>query len=101
MANRHAHRKLRAEIRSRMAASGESYQKALAQINLRRVSPNSVRTDLVTVSYFGIPLALATFEAHGMSLAVLVPSSRLWRHGDPPQSPVSLMRAAMRSRGAA
>ena len=101
MANRHAHRKLRAEIRSRMAATGESYQKALAQIRLRRVSPSSARTDLVAVSYFGIPVALATIEMHGMSVAVLVPSSRLWRHGYPAHSPVPLMRAAMRSRGAA
>jgi hypothetical protein len=28
MANRHCHKKLRAEIRSRMARTGESYQKA-------------------------------------------------------------------------
>ena len=101
MANRHAHKKLRAEIRARMAATGESYQQAHARVATRQVSATPPRTDLVPVSYYGIPLALATFEMHGMSLAVLVPSSTWWRHGDPAQSPVPLMRAAMRSRGAA
>jgi hypothetical protein len=101
MANRHAHKKLRAEIRARMAATGESYQQAHARVATRQVSAATPRTDLVPVSYYGIPLALATFEMHGMSVAVLVPSSRSWRLGDPAQSPVPLMRAAMRSRGAA
>ena len=101
MANRHAHKKLRAEIRIRMAATGESYQQAHARVATRRVSATAPQTDLVPVSYYGIPLALATIEMHGMSVAVLVPSSRLWRHGYPGQSPVPLMRAAMRSRGAA
>ena len=32
MANRRAHKKLRTEIRSRMARTGESYQKARARI---------------------------------------------------------------------
>jgi hypothetical protein len=101
MANRHAHKKLRAEIRIRMAATGESYQQAHARVATRQVSATAPQTDLVPVSYYGIPLALATIEMHGMSVAVLVPSSRLWRHGYPGQSPVPLMRAAMRSRGAA
>jgi hypothetical protein len=101
MANRHAHKKLRAEVRARMAATAESYQQAHARVATRRVSATGPQTDLVPVSYYGIPLALATIEMHGMSIAVLVPSSRWWRHGDPAQSPVPLMRAAMRSPGAA
>ncbi len=101
MANRHAHKKLCAEIRARMAATGESYQQAYARVATRRVSENAPQTDLVPVSYYGIPIALATIEMHGMSVAVWVPSSTLWRHGYPVQSPVPLMRAAMRSRGAA
>ena len=101
MANRHAHKKLRTEVRARMAATGETYQQALARVATHPVSASAPQTDLVAVSYYGIPLALATIEMHGMSVNVLVPSSRLWRHGYPAQSPVPLMRAAMRSRGAA
>ena len=101
MANRHAHKKLRAEVRARMAASGETYQQALGRVEPRPVSRSAVQTDLVAVSYYGIPLALATIEMRGMAVSVLVPSSRLWRHGYPAQSPVPLMRAAFRSRGAA
>ena len=101
MANRHAHKKLRAEVRARMAATGESYQQAHARVATRQVSATAPQADLVPVSYFGIPLALATIEMHGMSVAVLVPSSRLWRPSYPAHSMVSLMRASMRSRGAA
>lgn len=101
MANRHAHKKLRAEVRARMRATGESYQQAHARVAARQVSATAPQTDLVPVSYYGIPLALATIEMLGMSIAVLVPSSRLWRDGYPAQSPVPLMRAAMRSRGTA
>jgi hypothetical protein len=101
MANRHAHKKLRAEVRATMAATGESYQQAHARVVTRWVSANAPKTDLVPVSYFGLPLALATIEMHGMSVAVLVPSSKLWRDGYPAQSPIPLMRAAMRSRGTA
>jgi isoaspartyl peptidase/L-asparaginase-like protein (Ntn-hydrolase superfamily) len=101
MANRHAHKKLRADIRASMAATGESYQQAHARVATRRLSATGPQVDLVAVSYYGIPLALATIEMHGMSIAVLVPSSRWWRDGYPAQSPVPLMQAAMRSRGAA
>src|ERR1019366_3839124 len=40
-------------------------------------------------SCYGIPLALATIEMHGISVAVLVPSSRLWRHGYAGQFPIA------------
>jgi hypothetical protein len=101
MANRHAHKKLRAEVRARMAATGETYQQAHARVMNRPVSVSAVKTDLVPVSYYGIPLALATIEMHGRSFNVLVPSSRLWRKGYPAQSPAPLLLAAMRSRGTA
>jgi hypothetical protein len=101
MANRHAHKKQRAEVRARMASTGESYQKALTHILSRQVAGSSPQTDLVSFYYFGIPVTLATIQMHGMAVAVLVPSARWWRHGYPAQSPVPLMRAAMRSRGAA
>jgi hypothetical protein len=101
MANRHSHKKLRAEVRARMAATGESYQQALARIATRPPSATAPRADLVPVSYYGIPLALATIEIRGVAIAVLVPLSPAWRHGEVPQSPVPLMLAAMRSRGTA
>jgi hypothetical protein len=101
MANRHAHKKQRTQVRARMASTGESYQKALAHILAQRVQSSSAQTDLVPFSYFGIPVTLATIQMHGMTVAVLVPSSRLWGHGYPHPFPVPMMRAAMRSRGAA
>jgi hypothetical protein len=101
MANRHTNKKLRAEIRARMAATGESHQQAHARIAACRVSATRPETDLVPVSYYGIPVTLATIEMHGMAVAVLVSSSRLWRRGYPDSSPVPMMRAAMRSRGTA
>ena len=42
MANRHAHKKLRAEARARMRTTGESYQAALApprELQRRRATP--------------------------------------------------------------
>ena len=99
MANRHAHKKLCAEVRARMAATGESYQQAHARI-ATRPSTAMPRTDLVALSYYGVPMALATIEMHGMAVAVLVPSSSRWQRGSL-TSVVPLMLASMRSRGAA
>jgi hypothetical protein len=101
MANRHAHKKLRAEVRARMTATGDCYQRALAHVQSNRRASNNPRTDLVPFSYFGVPAALATIEMHGMAVAVVVPSSKLWGRGYPQASPVPLMRAAMRPCGAA
>ncbi|MDP8998492.1 MAG: hypothetical protein M3O46_00090 [Myxococcota bacterium] len=100
MANRHAHKKLRAEVRARMGATGESYQRAHTRL-ATRVSAIAPRTDLVPLSYYGVPVTLATIEMHGMAVAVLIPSSTVWDHGYPKASPVPLMRAVMRLRGAA
>jgi|CZKU01.1.fsa_nt_gi hypothetical protein len=82
MANRHAHKKLRAEIRARMAARGESYQQAYAHVATRRASATAPQTDLVPVSYYGIPLALATIEMHrileSVAPEVLKRNMRAW-----------------------
>jgi hypothetical protein len=47
MANRSAHKKLRAEIRGRMTATGESYQQAYARVATRQPSANRPRARLV------------------------------------------------------
>lgn len=75
MANRHSHKKLRAEIRARMAATGETYQKAHWQIlGARAKTPNAGSADLVPITYFGVPATLATFEALGRLFVMLVSS---------------------------
>ncbi|WP_437965983.1 hypothetical protein WMF04_41160 [Sorangium sp. So ce260] len=93
MGNRHHHKKLRADVRARMARTGESYQKALARILDERSAPAPARgVDLVPIEYFGAPAALATFEIAGR-LACLVVSSP--HHRRPfPYSP--LVAVAMR-----
>jgi hypothetical protein len=95
MANRHANKKLRAAIRARMEATGESYQKAREV--LRR--PDVAETDLVACSYFGVPGALATFALRGRAFAVLIPSARGPGRGYPHPYPLGLLGAAMRTRG--
>jgi hypothetical protein len=101
MANRHAHKKLRAEIRARMALTGETYQQAQARLRSLRPpalasDPGGPRADLIAVAYHGLPATLATIQMHGMAVAFLMPSQRLWRHGYPLTSPVPLLRAWMR-----
>lgn len=59
MANRHSHKKQRAEIRARMAQTGESYQKARQALLVRRDVPER-HVDLVPFSFFGVPMTLAT-----------------------------------------
>ncbi len=74
MANRRTHKKLRAEIRARMATTGESYQAARQRILLRAVE-NGARVDLVPFHYFGVPMTLATAEGNVVhSVAVLRPA---------------------------
>jgi hypothetical protein len=100
MANRHAHKKLRAEICARMRKTGESYQKARASILSERRLPN-VRADLLAVTWYGLPVTLATYETNDLSGAILIPSSKLWGHGYPNPFPHYALLALMRSRGAA
>jgi hypothetical protein len=75
MANRHSHKKLRAEIRARMASTGETYQTARQRILLRSGDPQppSARGELLQVEYFGVPLTLALLEQRGRITIVLVP----------------------------
>jgi hypothetical protein len=95
MANRHANKKLRIAVRARMATTGESYQKALAQVcHLHEATgPAPASTDatdrgvdLVSIRYFGVPAALATIPIAGR-LAVLVVSSAHHR-GPFPNNPM-------------
>jgi hypothetical protein len=99
MANRHTHKKLRAEIRARMVAAGESYQQARAHVLSRTTSADGIRTDLVAFSYFGLPGTLATIERSGVAFAVVIPSSQLWGRGYPHPFPMPMVRAALRPRG--
>ncbi len=61
MANRHSHKKLRAEIRARMAETGESYQTVRERI-LSRPTRHTPAVDLVTLTFFGQPVTLAPAE---------------------------------------
>jgi hypothetical protein len=67
MANRRANKKLRAETRARMVATGESYQLALQRLLRRpevgrRTSPLPTTLDLIPIALFGTPATLVTFE---------------------------------------
>jgi len=76
MANRHSHKKLRAEIRARMASTGESHQVALHRIialrgNERRPAGPRV-PDLLAANYFGVPITVAAFEVLSHVRLILV-----------------------------
>jgi hypothetical protein len=71
MANRHSHKKLRAEILSRMARTGERYQAAREHIVTRSQGART-EVDLVPFRFFGVPMTLATAEGGLVhSIAVL------------------------------
>jgi hypothetical protein len=99
MANRHTHKKLRAEIRARMQATGESYQRARERVLSRTRSLGVARTDLVPLSYFGLPGTLATIEMEGVTVFSFVLSSTLWGRGYPHPYPLPLLRGLARTRG--
>jgi hypothetical protein len=93
MANRHSHKKLRAEIRERMAKTGESYQAARARILVRPCAQAAI--DLVPFQFFGVPMTLMTAEGRIVdSIAVLRATSR-----SAPPYPLPLA-ALLRPRGA-
>ena len=98
MANRRSHKKLYAEVRARMAATGESYQKARARVLSSAVSVTGPRTDLVAFSYYGVPATLATIEMHGMAVALLLPSSTHATQSHRRPLPIPIARVVM-SRG--
>lgn len=66
MANRHSHKKLRAEIRARMALTGESHQTAHRRIvSLRSSAQRGERAgvpELIATTYFGVPITVAAYE---------------------------------------
>ncbi len=71
MANRHSHKKLRAEIRAWMARTGENYQKARHRLLEHRVGRQD-GADLIAITYFGVPVTVATFEGPSHIGVVLV-----------------------------
>jgi hypothetical protein len=98
MGNRNGNKKLRNAVRTRMAKTGESYQKARAQIlrldePARQASSRSEAADidLLSIRYFGVPMGLATFEIAGR-LAVLAVSSPHRLAPFPPNPLVALGR---------
>lgn len=76
MANRHSHKKLRAEIRARMASMGESYQTAHRRIlALRSTTRGIERTgvpELIATTYFGMPITVAAYEVLSHVRLILV-----------------------------
>jgi hypothetical protein len=79
MGNRHGHKQLRRAARARMANTGESYQQARSSLLAQRqplplarpeTEASSIGADLMPIRYFGLPLAMATFQIAG-KLAVL------------------------------
>lgn len=80
MGNRHHDKKLRAEVRARMARTGETYQQALERIRGRRRArdPRDPEVDLVAIDWFGGTAALATIRNMGITsfFVVSAPASR-------------------------
>ncbi|MEO8183776.1 MAG: hypothetical protein ABI895_33545 [Deltaproteobacteria bacterium] len=75
MANRHSHKKLRAEVRARMARTGESYQQARQRLLARQPSLTAQPVsgfDLLEFSYFGKPAVLASWHSYGVPVAIVL-----------------------------
>jgi hypothetical protein len=77
MANRHSHKKLRAEVRARMARTGESYQQARQKLlALRRSGSASAQAcsgfDLLEFRYLGKPAVLASWHSYGVPIALFL-----------------------------
>ena len=76
MGNRRHHKKLRIEVRARMARTGESYQQALGRIRGERPAPASLgAVDLLPVTYFGARAVVATFEIMGRLACLILPTA--------------------------
>jgi hypothetical protein len=86
MANRRANKKLRALTRARMAATGESYQRALSQLRAQHASvqekaTGTVAVDLIDCDYYGVSVTLATFEDPILPRIVVLPKLHdQWQH---------------------
>jgi hypothetical protein len=79
MANRHSHKKLRAEIRARMASTGEGYQVAHRRIlalrsTARRIERAGVPA-LIATTYFGVSITVAAYEILSHVRLILVSGS--------------------------
>ena len=81
MANRHGNKQLARAVRARMARTGESYQQARTalltghepeRLALSRAEAPQMNADLIPIRYFGVPLALATFEIAGRISVLLL-----------------------------
>lgn len=96
MGNRHHHKKLRVDVRARMAVTGEGYQQALSRLRdaRRKTAAPRPNVDLIPIAYFGLPLTLATFEILGDLSCVAMSGSRL-----PLPVPKSPLLALARRRG--
>jgi hypothetical protein len=78
MGNRHHNKKLRAQVRARMAQTGERYQQALSRLAVQRGTNLQVHdVDLLHVDYFGEPLTVATFQMLDRVSCVVLPSRHL------------------------
>ncbi|HYQ29209.1 MAG TPA: hypothetical protein VER04_18385 [Polyangiaceae bacterium] len=78
MGNRHHNKQLRAQVRARMAKTGESYQQALSRLSPRpSLGAQTTDVDFLRIDYFGTPLTLATFEILEQVSCVVLPSSGL------------------------
>jgi hypothetical protein len=106
MANRHHHKKLRAEVLARMKATGESYQRALSAVTVSAVTVPAVTVSAVTVgamtarprrataivdlvhfTRFGRPMTLATFAGDAIDTFALFGAAP---RSAAPSSPLSL-----------
>jgi hypothetical protein len=97
MSNRHAHKKLTAEIRARMAKTGERYQTARDRILARPRDPASA-VDLVPCARFGVPTTLAILSTHSLHwIAWLGHAPRSGRAVVPASAPFAMV--ALRPRG--
>jgi hypothetical protein len=65
MGNRRHHKKLRVDVRARMARTGETYQQALERI--RKQAVGAPHAELVSIEWFGGRAALATIQHLGMT----------------------------------
>jgi hypothetical protein len=75
MANRHSHKKLRAQARARMARTGESYQQARHRLLALQPSLSTQAVsgfDLLEFSYFGKPAVLASWHSYGVPVAIVL-----------------------------
>ena len=78
MANRHRHKKLRAEIRARMALTGESYQAAHGRVSTLRAARDLHSKDipeLFATTYFGVPITVAAYRILSHVRLILVSGS--------------------------